>query len=135
MNTWTYAESLGDDRLRALASHTFVTTRFTLSAATPSPNLISESLSSPSAKVWLAEVGLHLCDHCCGEWSRPHDETPEIFNGVWDLASGLEAAWGRKAPYFTKLKLIGAFLNDGRDEFVPSHKRFRADLLHRRGWA
>jgi hypothetical protein len=181
VNAWTYAQSLGSDRLRALASHTsfteitervladaeplciherasddragftrvvvtievpppvfdlffnsaagyrgayadspfsglkanhtflgrllsFVTTRFTQSATTPSPSLIRESLSSPSAKVWLAEVGPSLCDKCCGEWSTPQDETPEIFNGDtsarWSAgrcATSAIPAWSRRA--------------------------------------
>lgn len=100
-----------------------------------SPDFVRESLQSPSAKLWLAEIGLHLCPLCEGEWERPTDEDAEIQNGTWDHAAGVEAAWGRKAPYFTKLKLVGAFLNSRYDEFVPFHKRHRAQLLHDRGWA
>ncbi len=98
-------------------------------------SFVVESLGSPSAKIWLAEIGLDICALCTGEWANPVDSTPEIFNGVWDQATGVEATWGRKAPYFTKIKLIGAFLNNRYDEYVPAHKRHRAQLIHQRGWA
>jgi len=104
-------------------------------AGSPSIDAVCESMSSPSAKIWLAEVGLHDCPNCIGEWERPTDLAPEITNQIWEQASGLEAAWGRKAPYFTRLKLIGAFLNTRNDEFIPARKRDRAQLLHARGWA
>ena len=99
------------------------------------PLFAKESLSSPSAKVWLAEVGLHLCSLCEGEWAKPVDSTPDVLNGVWEPSSCVEAAWGCKAPYLTKLKVIGAFLSARYDEYVPFHKRRRAELIHWRGWA
>jgi len=40
-----------------------------------------ESLSSPSAKAWLAEHGGEMCQRCTGEWGNPVDEIPEILNG------------------------------------------------------
>jgi hypothetical protein len=102
---------------------------------------IRESLTTPSAKVWLAEHGKEIdrkCPGCMGEWSSgtagpPHQA--EIHNGVWEAASGQNAEWGRKAPYLTKLRIMGAFINDRLYELVPYDKRFRAYDIHRHGWS
>jgi hypothetical protein len=94
-----------------------------------------ESLTSLSAKVWLAEVGLGLCRHCEGEWSPPADEAAEILNGRWNIEPSIYGRWGRKAPYYSKLRLIGGFLNARYDEYIPACKRRRAQTLHWSGWA
>lgn len=104
-------------------------------------NFIRESLRTPSAKAWLAEHGKEVdlkCPHCIGEWSAGTCRAPElaeICNGRWEAASGQNAEWGRKAPYLTKLRVMGAFLNDRHHELVPHDKRFRAYDIHRFGWS
>jgi hypothetical protein len=102
---------------------------------------IRESLRTPSAKAWLAEHGKEVdlkCPYCKGEWSTGTcgpPELAEISNGRWETASGQNAEWGRKAPYLTKLRVMGAFLNDRYHELVPHDKRFRAYDIHRYGWS
>jgi hypothetical protein len=102
---------------------------------------IRESLATPSAKAWLAEHGKEIdrkCPGCQGEWSSgaagPPDQA-EIHNGAWEAASGQNAEWGRKAPYLTKLRVMGGFLSDRLHELVPHNKRFRAYDIHRYGWS
>jgi hypothetical protein len=109
--------------------------------STLSDSRIRESLATPSAKAWLAEHGKEIdrrCSGCQGEWSSgaggPPDQA-EIHNGAWEAASGQNAEWGRKAPYLTKLRVMGAFLNDQLHELVPHDKRFRAYDIHRYGWS
>jgi hypothetical protein len=94
-----------------------------------------ESLRTPSAKAWLAERSLDLCDLCAGEWGAPHDDAPGILNGRWEVSDQPAAKSGRKAPYLTKLKIFGAFLNDRHDEFIAARKRHRAQDVHRFGWS
>lgn len=96
-----------------------------------------ESLTTPSAKAWLAEGGIHFdnCHKCRGEWKTPSDEKPEILNGRWELADCPIPKWGRKAPYLKKIRLFGAFLNARMDEFVPTRKRHRARDIHDCGWS
>lgn len=94
-----------------------------------------ESLASPSAKVWLAEFESHLCQQCVGEWGNPTDETPEILNGRWELADSPNARRGRKAPFLSKLRVLGAFLNERHNEFVPARKRHRACEINAWGWS
>jgi hypothetical protein len=96
---------------------------------------IEESLSSSSAKVWLAEPENGFCAKCSGEWEIPKDDDAEIFNGRWECDPHRNAVNGRKAPYFTKLRIFGAFLNARYDEVVPARKRHRASHLHQWGWA
>lgn len=93
---------------------------------------IGDSLLALSAKAWLAEAGLHLCDACRGEWSCPDDEAPEIIKGRWEKNDN---AWGSKAPLLKKIRLIGAFLNDRGDEFVPATKRKRHHDIFSKGWS
>jgi len=90
---------------------------------------------TPAAKVWLAETGLHLCDECTGEWSPSTDGAAEILNGRWELADSPNARWGRKAPLLTKIRILGAFINERRDEFIPARKRHRARDIHESGWS
>jgi hypothetical protein len=105
------------------------------------PEFIRESLRTTSAKAWLAEHGKEVdrkCPTCKGEWSMGTCGSPElteIRNGRWESASGQNAEWGRKAPYLTKLRVMGAFLNDRYHELVPHDKRFRAYDIHQFGWS
>ena len=102
---------------------------------------IHESLSTPSAKAWLAEVGKEVClecPSCQGEWSSGSIKnltSPEILNGRWETAESVEANWGSKAPYLSKLRVLGAFLDERSNEFVPARKRFRAREIHEQGWS
>ena len=103
-------------------------------------DFIQESLLSPSSKVWLAEKGKEIdkkCSGCKGEWSAVAGRraTAEILNGRWERADVQKAEWGQKAPYLTKLRIMGAFLNDRHDEFIPFDKRFRAREIHKLGWS
>jgi hypothetical protein len=94
-----------------------------------------ESLKSYSAKVWLAEYGTDLCKQCTGEWRPSNTDTAEILNGRWEKASDSRALQGRKAPYLTKIKIFGAFLNERYDEFIPNRKRYRAKEIYDFGWS
>jgi len=96
---------------------------------------ISESLLSYSAKAWLAEKGLRLCQKCEGEWSASSDNLPEIINERWEHGESGMQRYGRKAPRFTKIRLFGAFLDDRCNEFVPARKRHRARDIHMWGWS
>jgi hypothetical protein len=106
-----------------------------------SPEFIRESLATPSAKVWLAEHGKEVerdCMVCQGEWSTGSAgdlSRPEIRNGRWELARNVKASWGSKAPYLTKLRILGAFLDEHFNELVPFDKRFRAREIHDLGWS
>ena len=101
-----------------------------------------DSLKALSAKVWLAEVSKGLatvskkpCEHCSGEWSPPQDHTPEIRNGRWENVNHLYGKYGTKAPYLTKIRVFGAFVNKDGDEFIPHDKRQRAEEIHYQGWS
>ena len=100
-----------------------------------SRQFIEQSLLSPSAKIWLAEPQRGFCSDCSGEWSNPRDNVPEILNGRWENAANENALKGRKAPYFSKLRVFGAFLNAQFDELIPERKRHRAQHIHQWGWA
>jgi len=94
-----------------------------------------ESLASPTAKVWLTESESHLCGRCVGEWGNPTNETTELSNGRWELANTPSGRRGRKAPFLSKLRVFGAFLNERYDEFTPARKRHRAKELNEGGWS
>ena len=103
-------------------------------------DFMRESLATPSAKVWLAECGREVdqnCAGCKGEWavSSIRDDKPEILNGVWERSEHRKAKWGCKAPFLTKLRILGAFLDDRFNERIPYDKRFRAREIHEMGWA
>lgn len=106
-----------------------------------SRDYIRESLTTPSAKAWLAEHGKEIdqkCPACKGEWSSGSAglaSLAEIRNAKWEIASGQKAEWGRKAPYLSKLRVMGAFINDQHSEYVPHDKRFRANEIHEFGWS
>jgi hypothetical protein len=90
---------------------------------------IYESLSSPSAKIWLTEREKHLCNECQGEWSPNQSSRQEILNGRWRHSDGA------LAPVFSKLQVIGAFINDRNDVWIAHRKRFRSDEIHNQGWS
>jgi hypothetical protein len=96
---------------------------------------VRESLSSSSAKAWLAEKGLGICPKCEGEWGPHTDTVPEILNGRWELGQSGPQCNGRKAPRFTQIRVFGAFLDDRKNEFVPCRKRHRAKDIHFWGWS
>jgi hypothetical protein len=93
------------------------------------------SLRAPSAKCWLAEVGKGFCPACEGEWTPPQDETPDFLNGRWEHGTEAHARFGRKAPRFTKLRMLGAFVNKSGSEYVTTQKRERARHIHEFGWS
>jgi hypothetical protein len=99
------------------------------------PVFVTESLTSESAKAWLAEAAIGLCDACRGEWSHPGGDPVEIRNGRWELQACRNSAWGRTAPYLTKIRVFGGFLNDALHELIPSRKRHRAWEIHQWGWS
>lgn len=93
---------------------------------------IEKSLKLHSAKAWLAEVGKNLCEHCSGEWnSRQDNNEPEILNNRWENQTDQHAEWSRKAPYLTKIRIIGAFLKR-KEDYDP--KPERAEQIHDMGW-
>jgi hypothetical protein len=96
---------------------------------------VLESLTSPTAKAWLAENGLGQCAGCEGEWGNPSDDIPEILNGRWDITSSASAFRGRKAPRLTKIRFFGAFIDDRCNEWISGRKRHRAWQIHRWGWS
>jgi hypothetical protein len=99
---------------------------------------MKESLATPSAKVWLAEHGKEIerkCPACKGEWSINSADGSEIRNGRWEMAAGQKAEWGRQAPYLTKLRFMGAFVDDRFAEYVPYDKRFRSNDISYFGWS
>jgi hypothetical protein len=95
----------------------------------------ARSLAGVSAKVWLAEESLTICQKCQGEWSSSTKAALQIVNGRWECDSHTHAQWGRQAHRLRKLRFIGAFLNDSDDEYVAPHKRARARDIWARGWA
>jgi hypothetical protein len=99
------------------------------------PTLIRRSLSADSAKAWVAENTLELCDFCSGEWSNSHKSEFEIANGRWELESHTYAEWGRQAPRFRKLRIFGGFVNGSSEEFVAPRKQHRANDIWKWGWS
>jgi len=98
----------------------------------------TESLKGYSAKAWLAEKTKEIdttCNGCIGEWHYPQDDTIEIYNNRWENTNNSNAKCGRKAPYLTKIRIFGAFLNDQYDELIPARKRYRAEEINQFGWS
>jgi hypothetical protein len=93
------------------------------------------SLSAPSAKAWLAEVGKGFCSRCAGEWHTAQDDLAEIINGRWELSAVPDARNGRKAPFLTMIRVLGGFVNSAAVEYVPKRKRNRAQDIHGIGWS
>jgi len=104
-----------------------------------SQEFLRESLSTPSAKIWLAEHGKEIeqeCHGCKGQWSIAGlPKNAEIRNGRWEVATEQKAKWGTAAPYLNKLRIMGAFLDNRYGEYVPFDKRFRARDIYRYGWS
>jgi hypothetical protein len=94
---------------------------------------IEASLRSGSAKAWLTEQN-EFCTLCAGEFP-PKSDDGEILNGRWELDTSPQSRDGRRAPYLTKIKIMGASLNDGYDEFIPVRKRRRQWEIHACGWS
>lgn len=85
--------------------------------------------------MWLTEYGSHLCTQCIGEWGNPTGHTAEILNGRWELADTPNAHRGREAPFLSKIRVFGAFLNERNHEVVPARKRHRAFDINAEGWS
>jgi len=99
------------------------------------PEFIRASLTSLSAKAWLAEPnGFRNCTLCNGDW-KSGPAHAQIRNGRWEHGESVAARDGRAAPYLTKIKVMGAFLSVELNEFVPSRKRRRHWEIHERGWS
>lgn len=96
---------------------------------------LSESLSLPTAKAWLSEVSLGLCDACAGEWSSSYQSDLQIENGRWERSNHVHAAWGRQVPSLRKIRLFGGFVNSQHQEWVADHKRERAEHIWEHGWS
>ncbi len=93
------------------------------------PKHIQQSFNSLSAKAWLAESDK------CGEWSYPNDRRIELYNDVWDVVNEPNSKFGKTAPYLTKIRIIGAFVNKRGDEFISNDKRDRHEQIHSIGWS
>ena len=93
------------------------------------------SLAAESAKMWLAEPDLVLCDVCEAEWNSSAPYEFEIINGRWEIDDHAYGKWGRRAYLFKKLRFIGGFLNDDGEEYVAPHKRGRAEQISKHGWS
>jgi hypothetical protein len=96
--------------------------------------MIDKSLSAASAKAWLAEVGKGICSKCEGDWSAPRGDRAEILNGRWEHSTA-HSGWGRKAPFLEKIRIIGAFVNEADEEYIPRRKLSRASDVHKHGWS
>lgn len=95
---------------------------------------LAESLSLPSAKAWLAEDAAAYCQACRGGWGAAYTSEIHFMNGRWEHATHTHAAWGTQAPYLTKLRIFGGFVNDSHQEWVAGHKRARAQQIWDHGW-
>jgi hypothetical protein len=96
---------------------------------------MTESLSLPSAKAWLAEEPLALCNACVGQWSTSYRSELQIENGRWELSKHVHATWGRQAPQLTKVRFFGGFVNSEHQEWIASHKLGRAKQIWEHGWS
>jgi hypothetical protein len=98
-------------------------------------DLVEASLAAPSAKAWLSEVNLGICDGCQGEWDRNARAQLQIANGRWELDEHAHAIWGRQAYLYTNICFFGGFLRNDGDEWVADHKTNRAHAIWARGWS
>ena len=96
---------------------------------------VIESLSLSSAKAWLAEEPLGLCDACAGEWSTSYVSELEIANGRWERSDHAHAVWGRQAPQFRKVRFFGGFVDSAHQEWTAGHKLGRAKHIWEHGWS
>jgi hypothetical protein len=95
----------------------------------------STSLQCLSAKVWLAELGKQRCPRCAGEWNAPSDGVVEIRNGRWEVDTHPYARYGVRAPYLTKIRIFGGFIDDRGNELIPADKKERNRHIWARGWS
>ena len=93
-----------------------------------------ESLSLPTAKVWLGEDAVALCASCAGAWSGSYVSALHILNDRWEHSKHTHALWGRQAPKSSKLRVFGGFINDQHQEWVADHKLERAQQIWEHGW-
>lgn len=93
-----------------------------------------ESLSLPTAKAWLAEDAVALCQYCAGGWSASYAAHLKILNGRWEHSTHVHAVWGRQAPELSKVRVLGGFVNQSHAEWVADHKRDRAQQIWEHGW-
>lgn len=98
------------------------------------PAWIAESLSLPSAKIWLAEEP-GLCSKCASEWSQSYKSPLMIANSRWEIAKHTHAEWGRQAPELSKLGVFGGFINGDHQEWLAAHKTSRAIQIWEHGWS
>jgi hypothetical protein len=96
---------------------------------------VQDSLSVPSGKAWLAEIGKGFCLFCAGEWHTAQDDLAEIVNDRWECSTAPAARDGRKAPLLTMIRVLGGFVNAAGKEYVPKRKRNRAHEIHETGWS
>ena len=95
---------------------------------------VTESLSLPSAKAWLAEDSVALCSSCASGWSTSYVSALHIQNDRWEHSEHPHAVWGRQAPELSKLRVFGGFVNDQHQEWVADNKRDRAQHIWQHGW-
>ena len=95
----------------------------------------TKSLSAPSGKLWVAEVGNGFCPKCHGEWKAPEDDSAEILNGRWELSTMPYARYGRKAPLLETIRVFGGFVSKDGREYVPNRKLGRAEDIYECGWS
>lgn len=96
---------------------------------------VRASLTAPSGKAWLAEVGKRFCPCCAGEWHSAQDDLAEIVNDRWELSTVPDAKNGWKAPFLTMIRVVGGFVNPASEEYLPKRKRNRAQDIHEIGWS
>jgi hypothetical protein len=93
-----------------------------------------ESLSLSTAKAWLAEDTVALCQFCAGGWSASYAAAFQILNDRWEHSAHAHAVWGRQAPELSKVRVFGDFVNRAHAERVADHKRDRARQIWEHGW-
>jgi hypothetical protein len=99
------------------------------------PTMVRSSLSVSSGKAWLAEVGKGFCPQCYGEWRTAQDNQADILNGCWELSPVPDARNGRKAPFLTKIRVMGGLVNPVGADYVPVNKCRRAEDIYDIGWS
>lgn len=110
--------------------------RFAADQQSDSPNdWLMSSLAQPSAKLWLAEDALDLCENCRGEWSSSYLSDLHIVNGRWESAQHLHVRWGCQAPRLTKIRVFGGFIDGAGQEWIADHKKRRAEEIWQHGWS
>ena len=96
--------------------------------------IILNSLSGKSAKVWTAEVNKGLCSRCAVGWPGTRlKKKPEILNDEWEFSTRPYREYGIGAPYLEHIRILGAFFNDQGDEQIT--KPERAQEIHDCGWS